>query len=52
MRIASLERELNRASPASRALVKLLDQPLIQQLDQPPIQQPEPQPAPIFHKEK
>jgi hypothetical protein len=52
MRIASLERELNRASPASRALVKLLDQPVIQQLDQPPIQQPEPQPAPIFHKEK
>ena len=52
MRIASLERELNRASPASRALVKLLDQPLIQQLDQPPIQQPEPLPAPIFHKEK
>ena len=44
MRIASLERELNRASPASRALVNLLDQPLIQQ--------PEPQPAPIFHKEK
>ena len=56
MRIASLERELNRASPARRDLVSLLDQPLdqplIQQLDQPPIQQPEPQPAPIFHKEK
>ena len=48
MRIASLERELNRASPARRELVNLLDQPL----DQPPIQQPEPQPAPIFHKEK
>jgi hypothetical protein len=44
MRIASLERELNRASPARRELVNLLDQP--------PIQQLEPQPAPIFHKEK
>ncbi|WP_255015601.1 hypothetical protein [Cyanobium sp. BA20m-p-22] len=52
MRIASLERELNRASPARRDLVNLLDQPLIQQLDQSPIQQPEPQPAPVFHKEK